>query len=362
MAGRYNYYDLDTYITNSIYEPYRSGQTFTTFVSYTLTSVRVFANRRGSPGDVTVSLYATDVDGKPTGSALSTGTIAEGDLTDSVDDTGCAWVTATMASYVLVASTKYAIVLSIAAGDVSNKARFMYDVDGDPIYSGGTFLTTTDSGVTWTTFSNTVGLFEIHGSPDPSAPTVTTQAVTDIEATTATGNGNITNLGSFPVTQHGVCWNTTGTPTTADDKTEEGAAGVGAFTSSITGLTSGTKYFVRAYATNSYGTSYGAEVNFISGVTGLKGCIWQETTKTHFIDENQAEQSFEGALVAAGSNPKGTIWAELTKFHYIDEEGDERSKEGTATGDTGPKGTIFIEGANFHGIDAEGDERYIGGD
>ena len=98
---------------------------------------------------------------------------------------------------------------------------------------------------------------------DSQAATVTTQAVTDIGTTTATGNGNITILGIPEPTQHGVCWNTTGTPTTADSKTEEGAASAtGAFTSSITGLSPNTPYYVRAYATNTADTVYGNEVTF----------------------------------------------------------------------------------------------------
>ncbi|MBA7681469.1 hypothetical protein ES703_89808 [subsurface metagenome] len=96
-----------------------------------------------------------------------------------------------------------------------------------------------------------------------AAPTVTTQAVSDIGGTTATGNGNVTDLGDAAVTQHGHCWSTSANPTTADDKTENGAKGAtGAFTSSITDLTKGTLYHCRAYATNAYGTSYGSDVTF----------------------------------------------------------------------------------------------------
>jgi len=102
------------------------------------------------------------------------------------------------------------------------------------------------------------------------APTVTTQAVTAKKGTIATGNGNITDLGGTDVTQHGHCWVDEATydggnhpPTTADDKTEKGAAAeTGAFTSSMTGLTKGTLYYVKAYATNSIDTSYGALVSF----------------------------------------------------------------------------------------------------
>jgi hypothetical protein len=93
--------------------------------------------------------------------------------------------------------------------------------------------------------------------------TVTTQAVSDISTNAATGNGDITDLGIPDPTAHGVCWNTTGTPTTEDDFVDEGAVSTtGAFTSNITGLSAGTEYFVRAYVTNSAGTSYGSEVSF----------------------------------------------------------------------------------------------------
>ena len=96
------------------------------------------------------------------------------------------------------------------------------------------------------------------------APTVTTQAVTNIAQTTATGNGNITSLGVPNPTQYGVVWGTALNPTISlSTKTTQGVpAGTGAFTSDITGLTSGTLYHVRAYATNTAGTAYGADVTF----------------------------------------------------------------------------------------------------
>jgi hypothetical protein len=96
--------------------------------------------------------------------------------------------------------------------------------------------------------------------------TVTTEAVTDITATTAIGNGTISSLGSPSPTEHGVCWNTAGSPDRADNCTEDGpVAATGAFTSAITGLVNGTTYYVRAYATNSAGTRYGNEETFVAG-------------------------------------------------------------------------------------------------
>ena len=96
-----------------------------------------------------------------------------------------------------------------------------------------------------------------------NAPMVTTQAVSSISTTMATGNGNITALGTSNPTAYGVCWNTTGMPTISDSKADNGvASATGAFTASMTGLTASTKYYVRAYATNTTGTNYGTEVNF----------------------------------------------------------------------------------------------------
>ena len=94
-------------------------------------------------------------------------------------------------------------------------------------------------------------------------PTVTTQAVTNILSTTATGNGNITVTGGENATKRGICWNLTGSPTVADSKSEEiGSFGTGAFTRPMTGLSPGVQYFVKAYAYNSAGYAYGGEVNF----------------------------------------------------------------------------------------------------
>jgi len=95
------------------------------------------------------------------------------------------------------------------------------------------------------------------------AATVTTQAVDQIDEDSGRGNGNITNIGSANPTKRGFCWNTSGSPTVADDTVEEeGSFGTGAFTGSISGLDPGVQYYVKAYAYNEAGYAYGGEVNF----------------------------------------------------------------------------------------------------
>jgi hypothetical protein len=90
--------------------------------------------------------------------------------------------------------------------------------------------------------------------------TLTTTAISAITNTTASSGGSISIDGGAAVSARGVCWSTSSNPTIAlSTKTIDGS-GIGTFTSSITGLVAGTMYYVRAYATNSAGTSYGNEL------------------------------------------------------------------------------------------------------
>jgi len=96
------------------------------------------------------------------------------------------------------------------------------------------------------------------------APTVTTEVADDIEDTTATGNGTITDTGGENATIHGIEWDIdSGAPYDNDIHTD-GDFGLGAFEDSLTGLPTGTTIYCRAYATNTAGTGYGGEVNFLT--------------------------------------------------------------------------------------------------
>ena len=101
--------------------------------------------------------------------------------------------------------------------------------------------------------------------PIISLPTVTTSSVSNLQATSATCGGNVTNNGYGTITARGVCWSTSSNPTISDSHTTDGS-GTGSFTSSITGLTPVTKYYVRAYATNEAGTAYGSSRTFTTPV------------------------------------------------------------------------------------------------
>ncbi len=92
-------------------------------------------------------------------------------------------------------------------------------------------------------------------------PNITTNYVIYVTQHTAITGGNIINDGGVAITIRGVCWSKGTTPTISDSKTTNGG-GSGSFISSITGLTSNTIYYVRAYAININGTGYGVVMVF----------------------------------------------------------------------------------------------------
>ena len=105
-----------------------------------------------------------------------------------------------------------------------------------------------------------------------TAPTLTTTAISNIDKNTATGGGNVTADGGATVTARGICWSTSQNPTVDGSHTTDGT-GTGSFTSSMTGLTANTTYYVRAYATNSAGTAYGEQVSFTTLPDGIPGDV-----------------------------------------------------------------------------------------
>jgi uncharacterized protein (TIGR02145 family) len=91
--------------------------------------------------------------------------------------------------------------------------------------------------------------------------TLTTLPIGNITSEASTSGGSISSTGGSLVTQRGICWSTSQNPTTANNSTNDGN-GAGSFTSSLTGLSSNTTYYVRAYAINSAGTAYGNQQTF----------------------------------------------------------------------------------------------------
>ena len=150
-------------------------------------------------------------------------------------------------------------------------------------------------------------------------PTVTTDIPSATSTTTGTCGGNVTADNGAPVTAKGVCWGTSPNPVTTPNSTNDGT-GTGPFTSSMASLAPNTTYHVRAYATNSAGTSYGADRTFTTDpltvndndgnsytVIRIGTQLWiDENLKTTKLNNGTAIDLTEGA----------TDWSNLTNSGY----------------------------------------------
>lgn len=196
------------------------------------------------------------------------------------------------------------------------------------------------NGTTWT---NLVG-----GSASASLPvTGTTTAVTSITSTTASSGGEISNDGGAAITAMGVCWSTSANPTIADNKTMDGAAS-GSFTSSLTGLTPATTYFVRTYATNSMGTSYGSPLSFttLSSVSQVLSEQIITSGKTGYGNSI----SVSGNLAVIGAGWENTTQANKAGAVYIYEYiGDQWIEKQRLTNPNGSFDKIFGQSVATNG-------------
>jgi Protein of unknown function (DUF1566) len=156
------------------------------------------------------------------------------------------------------------------------------------------------NGSAWTNMIGGTASF----APPLLAATTTASSITD---NTASSGGNISSDGGAAITARGICWNTSPSPTTVlSTKTTDGT-GSGTFTSGLTGLSPTTTYYVRAYATNSIGTSYGSEISFTTTV------VWPSvaaTTAASSINNNSAISG--GNITSAGGaavTARGVCWS-----------------------------------------------------
>lgn len=140
-----------------------------------------------------------------------------------------------------------------------------------------------------------------------SLPTVTTSNITNILSTTATFEGNVTSDGNSVVTAKGVCWSTTQNPTISGNHTSNGQ-GLGVFSGQLTNLTSGTLYYVRAYATNSSGTAYGPQKEFATPYTGsLTGVFSVSANQKVLISKGNLQYRASTNTFQFASNQYSTI-------------------------------------------------------
>ena len=153
--------------------------------------------------------------------------------------------------------------------------------------------------------------------------TLTTSAITSITKTTAVSGGNIINDNGGSVTARGVCWSIDQNPTTANDKSVDGI-GIGPYTSTITGLTVSTTYYLRAYATNNAGTSYGNEISFKTIVLPSLTTSPASTIGATFAVSGGNILDDGGAIVLE----RGVCWSTTANPTILDS----KTTDGTGTG------------------------------
>jgi len=159
---------------------------------------------------------------------------------------------------------------------------------------------------------NTNYVFELQNEVIITLPLVTTSSLTDITQNSATSGGNVTDDGGANVASRGVCWSTSQNPTISNNHTVDGS-GMGTFTSYLTGLSENTTYYVRAYATNSVGTSYGNQISFTTGQSTTSPSVTTSpvtditqnsaTSGGNVTDDGGANVISRGACWSTSQNP-----------------------------------------------------------
>lgn len=94
------------------------------------------------------------------------------------------------------------------------------------------------------------------------ATTLSTSAVTQISASTATFNGSVLNIGAPSYTEKGFVYSMKEMPTLSDKRVKVSGTGAGDFSTQISNLEYPVTYYVRAYAIQGGNAVYGNTVSF----------------------------------------------------------------------------------------------------
>lgn len=141
---------------------------------------------------------------------------------------------------------------------------------------------------------------------------ITTVTISSITQNSALSGGIINNDGGASISAKGVCWSSTNTqPTILNSTVTNNGTGINSFSSNITGLNSGTTYYVRAYATNSAGTGYGNVISFTTSPNLSVGQTYQGGIIGYIFapgDSGYVAGQVHGLIVAVSNQSTGAQW------------------------------------------------------
>ncbi len=157
-------------------------------------------------------------------------------------------------------------------------------------------------------------------------PDVVTGQVTEIGPTTAVAGGDVTSDGNADIMVRGVCWDTRKSPDIEDERTTDGY-GTGKFTSNVSGLLPNTTYFLRAYAVNSEGDSYGNQVTFTTSLYAPPELTTRAVTRiTQTTAQSGGDITSDGGVPVTG---RGVCWSSTKPLPDIS---DSKTSDGSGSG------------------------------
>ncbi|MCM1313710.1 MAG: hypothetical protein NC206_11365, partial [Bacteroides sp.] len=160
-----------------------------------------------------------------------------------------------------------------------------------------------------------------------SLPTVSTSAVTDITKTSAKVSGICSFDGNSKLKSKGFCWSTTNATPTVNDSRHEVSGDGSSFVAVLTGLVSGQKYYVRFYAENEMGVTYGDVMEF----TTLAAVQEPTVSTSAATDITKTSAKVIGEITSDGgktATSKGFCWSTTNTTPTVNDSKHEMSGDG----------------------------------
>ena len=188
---------------------------------------------------------------------------------------------------------------------VTDNKKFSCSIDGlSPVQTYYARAYIVQNGVT--IYGNVVSF-----STSQQTTMLSTAAVTQIGASTATFNASVLDIGAPAYTERGFCYSRSNNPTIADNRKPVSGSGVGEFSLSVTNLEYPVTYYVRAYAIQAGNPVYGNVVSFSTNqytTTITTSAVTQITSTTatfnaSISDEGLPAYTERGFCYSQGGNP-----------------------------------------------------------